>query len=70
MSNIECWHIDGHINTCVFEKMKESAERFKAVMHYLVQKLAFHLKDQMVIHKGSMKICKGKKYKCGRGTGS
>jgi len=36
MNNVECWHFDGHINTCVYDKMRESAERFKSILHYLI----------------------------------
>ena len=27
---------DGHINTCVFEKMKESSTKFQNILHYLI----------------------------------
>ena len=27
---------DGHINTCVFEKMKENSTKFQNILHYLI----------------------------------
>jgi hypothetical protein len=57
---------DGHINTCVMQKMKESSKKFQQVLHYLMQKFQSHIKDKFLIHKNSLKLIK-RKYKSGKG---
>ena len=63
MSNIECWHFDAHINTCVVEKMRASQDRFRAVWNHIILRFQNHLKEQYVFHKRSIKLSKLKKYK-------
>ena len=61
---------DSYVNTCVINKMKESAKKFENILHYLTQKFQAKLKDEYLLHKGSLKLKKGKKYKDPRGSGA
>jgi hypothetical protein len=36
MSGVEVWTYDGHINTCVVNKMKADTKSFSAVLNYFV----------------------------------
>jgi len=68
MNKIECWTFDGHINTCVVEMMKKDTKRFEAILNYFVQKFIVYLKTTYgyVVHKKSLKLSKGKRYKDGK----
>lgn len=68
LANIECWHFDCHLNTCVMEKMRESSERFKAIWNYIIMKFQNHLKNQFLFHKRSIKLVKKRKYKSAMGN--
>ena len=63
MSNIECWHFDAHVSSCVVRRMKSSQAKFKAIWNYIILRFQNHLKTQFTLHKGSVKLSKGKKYK-------
>jgi len=65
MAGIECWTYDGHINTCVVNCMQKESSRFSAILNYFVEKFMAHLKKEegYVVHKKSIKLCKGKRYK-------
>lgn len=63
MANVECWHFDAHVNTCVMEKMRKSQDRFKAVWNYIIMRFQNHVKHQFLFHKQSIKLAKRKKYK-------
>ena len=70
LSNVECFHYDAHVNTCVFEKCKESPDRLKAIFNNIVQRFQHHIRFDYLLHKKSLKICKSKKYKHSTGNGS
>ena len=38
MSNIECWHFDAHVNTCVVKKMRSHKSKFNSIWHYLIMR--------------------------------
>ena len=38
LDGLQCIHYDGHVNTCVVDKMKEGDRTFKAIMNYIVKK--------------------------------
>jgi len=63
MANVECWHFDAHINTCVMEKMRSNQSRFRAIWNYIIMRFQHHVKNQFLFHKQSIKLAKKKKYK-------
>ena len=63
MSNVECWHFDAHVNTCIVTKMKSSQDRFRAIWNYVIMRFQNHVKNQFLFHKRSIKLSKKKKYK-------
>jgi hypothetical protein len=65
LSGIEVWTYDGHINTCVVTLMQKENTRFSAILNYFVEKFMQHLKvtEGYIVHKKSIKLCKGKRYK-------
>jgi len=63
ISGIQCWHFDAHVNTCVVNKMKSSKAKFNSIWHYIMMRFQNHVKTQFTIHKKSIKLSKGKKYK-------
>ena len=67
MSGCEVFTIDGHVNSCVFEKMKHDPTNFKNILHHLVQKFQNLVKDRFLLHKGSLKLIKKTRYKSGKG---
>ena len=67
MSGCEVFTIDGHVNTCVYEKMKHDPANFKNILHHLVQKFQNLVKDRFLLHKGSLKLIKKSRYKPGKG---
>lgn len=69
MANIDCWHFDCHVNTCVIEMMKKNNQRFRAIWNYLILRFQHHVKQEFVLHKRSIKLCKKKKYKNPLGNG-
>ena len=69
MANIECWHFDAHVNTCVMQKMRKSQDRFRAIWNYIIMRFQNHVKNQFLFHKQSIKLAKKKKYKNPLGNG-
>ena len=63
LANIECWHFDAHVNTCVTEKMRQSQDRFRAIWNYIIMRFQHHVQNQFLFHKRSIKLAKKKKYK-------
>ena len=70
LANVECWHYDAHVNTCVIDKAKENQDRLRAIFHNIVTKFQHHVRFQFQLHKKSIKICKSNKYKHSTGNGS
>lgn len=68
MDGLQQIFYDGHVNTCVVDKMKEGDRQFKAIMNYFILKFQNHLKDQFVFNKKSIKFLKKRKYKEHKGT--
>lgn len=64
----DVWTYDGHVNTCVVDRMKSSQAIFKAVLHHLILRFQFHLRDTLVLHKKSFKLVKKRLYKNGNGS--
>ena len=61
---------DGHLSTEVVDMMKSNQKKFTGVLHFIVQRLQAHVKDQFTLNKKSLKLKKGKTYKDGKGSGS
>ena len=69
LNNIECWHFDCHINTCVTKMMSKGQDRMRAIWNYIIMRFQNHLKNQFLFHKQSIKIVKKRKYKNAIGSG-
>ena len=63
LANIECWHFDAHVNTCVVKRMRSHKDRFNAIWHFIMMRFQHHIRTQFTIHKQSIKLSKTKKYK-------
>jgi ASC-1-like (ASCH) protein len=64
---MKCIIIDAHVNTCVFEVIKQGPKKISAITNYLIERFQALLKDHYIFHKKSIKILKTKKYKAYRG---
>lgn len=60
LDGVECIHYDGHVNTCVYEKMKEGDSQFRSVMSFLIMKFQQLLENEYILHKKSIKFMKKK----------
>jgi hypothetical protein len=58
LENVECWHYDAHVNTCVVERMKSETRIFQAILNYFVEKFMAHMKttEGITVHKKSLKL--------------
>ena len=63
IENVECWHTDAHVNSCVVEMMRSHQEKFKAIWNYIILRFQHQYRSKFVFHKKSIKISKKKKYK-------
>lgn len=63
ITNIECWHFDAHVNSCVRHMMHRDQTKFRSIWNYILQKFQHHNRKAFLFHKQSIKICKKKKYK-------
>ena len=44
LANIECWHFDAHVNTCVVKRMRANKTKFNSVWHYIIVRFQNHIK--------------------------
>mmetsp|Transcript_31412 Transcript_31412/g.30761 ORF Transcript_31412/g.30761 Transcript_31412/m.30761 type:complete len:160 (+) Transcript_31412:349-828(+) len=70
LENRQLIFYDGHVNSCVFAKLKESERQLRAIFNYVILRFQHHLKEEFVLHKKSIKLIKKKKYKDFQGTNS
>jgi hypothetical protein len=63
---MKCIHVDGHVNSCVFELFKTSTKKIESITSYILLKFQHMLKDHYIFHKKSIKILTKKRYKAWR----
>lgn len=65
LTNVDCIHFDCHLSSVVVTKMRENETKFRNIWNHLIQRFQHQVKDQFLLHKKSIKLCKTKKYKSG-----
>ena len=65
---MKCIHIDGFVNTCIFDMFKSNVSKILSLTNYIIQKAQQMLKDHYLFHKASTKLVKSKQYKAWRGA--